>query len=142
MNPMKIILAVLVLVLNSASPGWAQASATTNAAASSPAAKGPPGPESLRVVSLSEWQGQPEVHVRDMAAEKTLRFKPGDNLAGGVVRMVDYRPMPLPGNEALKSFSRVIIQIGAEYWAVERGQTLADKHKLSPEQLPDNLPHQ
>lgn len=113
--------------------------APSSAAASAP--KGPPGPESLRVVSLSEWQGQPEVHVRDVAAEKTLRFKPGDTLAGGVVVMVDYRPMPLPGNEALKSFSRVILQIGAEYWAVERGQTLAEKYKLLPEQLPENLPN-
>jgi hypothetical protein len=112
-----------------------------NPAAPVSAPKGPPGPESLRVVSLSEWQGQPEVHVRDLAAEKTLRFKPGDNLAGGVVVMVDYRPMPRPGNEVLKSFSRVIIQIGAEYWAVERGQTLAEKYKLSPAQLPENLPH-
>src|SRR5439155_25314723 len=98
-----------------------------------------PGPESLRVVSLSEWKGEPEVHVRDLANAKTLRFKPGDTLAGGTVVMIDYRPLVIPGNEILKSFSRVILKIGSEYWAVERGKTLADKHRLTPEQLPAEL---
>jgi hypothetical protein len=50
--------------------------------------------------------------------------------------MVDYRPLPMPGNEALKSFSRVILKVGEEYWAVERGQTLAEKRRLVPEELP------
>ncbi|MCK7528948.1 MAG: hypothetical protein MZV64_71035 [Ignavibacteriales bacterium] len=53
--------------------------------------------------------------------------------------MVDYRSLPMPGNEALKSFSRVIIRIGTEYWAIERGRTVADKYQLSPELLPDIL---
>ncbi len=98
-----------------------------------------PGPESLRVVSLSEWMGQPEVHVRDQTSQKTARYKPGESLAGGTVVMVDYRPLPMPGNEALLSFSRVILKIGAEYWAVERGKTLAEKYRLAPEQLPEQL---
>lgn len=98
-----------------------------------------PGPESFRVVSLSEWKGEPEVHVRDLTNEKTLRFKPGDSLAGGVVVMVDYRPLPMPGNEVLKSFSRVIVKIGSEYWAIERGKTLAEKHRLTLEQLPAEI---
>ena len=93
----------------------------------------------MRVVSLSEWKGEPEVHVRDLANAKTLRFKPGDTLAGGTVVMIDYRPLVIPGNEILKSFSRVILKIGSEYWAVERGKTLADKHRLTPEQLPAEL---
>lgn len=71
---------------------------------------------------------------------KTVRYKAGDSLAGGLVTMVDYRPMPKPGNEALLSYSRVILKIGTEYWAVERGQTLADKYRLKLEQLPENLP--
>lgn len=99
----------------------------------------PPGPESFRVVSLSEWMGLPEIHVHDLVNQTTRRYKPGDVLASGNIIMVDYRALPLPGKPDLNSFSRVILKIGAEYWAIERGQTLADKYKLSPEQLPEQL---
>ncbi len=98
-----------------------------------------PGPESFRIVSLSEWRGEPEIHVRDLTNAKTLRYKPGDPLAGGTIVMVDYRPLPSPGNEVLKSFSRVIVRIGSEYWAIERGKTLAEKRRLTPAQLPAEL---
>lgn len=99
----------------------------------------PSGPATLRVVSLSEWSGQPEVHVRDMTNQKTTRYRAGDSLAGGVIALVDYRPLPMPGNEGLKSFSRVILKVGNEYWAIERGQSLADKRPLRPEELPQGL---
>jgi hypothetical protein len=99
----------------------------------------PAGPASLQIVSLSEWMGRPEVHIRDLTNQKTLHFRPGDELAGGAIVMVDYRPLPLPGHAGLKSFSRVILRIGTEYWAVERGQTLADKHRMSVEELPEQL---
>ncbi len=98
-----------------------------------------PGPESLRIVSLSEWEGAPEVHVRDLANQRTLRYVPGDPLAGGVIALVDYRPMPFPDKPMLRSDSRVILRIGTEYWAIERGRTLADKYRLSPEQIPASL---
>ena len=61
-------------------------------------------------------------------------------MAGGVVVMVDYRPLPMPGQTDLKSFSRVIVKIDSEYWAVEKGQTLAEIYKLAPDQLPPDLP--
>jgi hypothetical protein len=99
----------------------------------------PSGPASLRVVSLSEWSGQPEVHVRDVNSQKTTRYKVGDELAGGTIAMVDYRPLPMPGNEALQSFSRVILKVGTEYWAIERGQSLADKRQLPADQVPQAL---
>lgn len=98
-----------------------------------------PGPEALQVVSLSEWKGKPEIHVRDSTHEKTLRFSPGDALAGGTVVMIDYRTLPRHGREHLRSDSRVIIKIGAEFWAIDRGQTVADKYRLKPEQLPEQL---
>ncbi len=99
----------------------------------------PPGPESFRVVSLSEWMGQPEIHVRDLTYQKTQRYKPGDQLAGGTIVCVDYRPLPMPGNELLRSDSRVIVKVGADYFAIERGKTLADKRRLTLSQLPSEL---
>lgn len=97
----------------------------------------PPGPESLRVVSLTEWEGEPEVHIRDTAKNKTLRFKPGDTIQDGEeIVAVDYRPMPLERNPDLLSHSRIILKVGDEYWAVERGQTLAEKRRLEPGQWP------
>ena len=99
----------------------------------------PPGPETFRVVSLSEWQGQPEVHVRDLTAQKTVRYKPGDALAGGTIALVDYRSLPLPGGNGLLSYSRVIVRVKDEFFAIERGQTLADLRKLEVAQLPPEL---
>jgi len=100
---------------------------------------GPPGPESFKIVSLSEWQGEPEVHVRDLVNQKTLRFKPGDSLAGGTLAMIDYRKMPKAGKQFLEADSRAIVRIGEEYWAIETGKTLAQKYRLNPDQLPDSL---
>jgi len=97
------------------------------------------GPDNFRIVSLTEWDGKPEIHVRDAAQNRLQRLKPGDTMAGGAVVRIDYRPMPLPGRGGLLSYSRVILKIGNEYWAIERGQTYADKYRLKPDQLPPNL---
>lgn len=104
-----------------------------------PPPPGSPGPETFRVVSLSEWAGEQEIHVRDLTAQKTTLHRIGDPLAGGVIVQVDYRPMPMPGREWVQSSSRVILRIGSEYWAIERGGTFADRHKLKPEELPPGL---
>ncbi|HKQ39334.1 MAG TPA: hypothetical protein VJ063_14745 [Verrucomicrobiae bacterium] len=98
-----------------------------------------PGPESFRIVSLSDWAGQPEIHVRDLTSQRTLRYKPGDTLAGGSVVMVDYRRMPMPGTVGLESYSRVIVKIGSDFYAIEHGKTLADKYKLPPNDWPEQL---
>ncbi len=98
-----------------------------------------PGPETFRIVSLSEWKGQPEIHVRDLTQQTTQQFKAGDELAGGTIVCVDYRSFPMPGNELLRSDSRVILKIGRDYFAIERGKTLADKRQLTPAQLPADL---
>ena len=97
-----------------------------------------PGPESYKIVSLSEWNGEREVVVLDTMAQKTRRYKTGDELAGGKIVSVDYREMPMPDSFAL-SESRVIVQIGSEFFAIERGRTLADKRKLELEQLPRDV---
>jgi len=101
----------------------------------------PAGPEALKVVSLSEWEGQPEVHIRDINKNETQRYRPGDKLKDksntvAEVIAVDYRPLPSPRNPLLLSHSRVILKIGEEFWAVERGQSLAEKRKLQPQEWP------
>jgi hypothetical protein len=99
----------------------------------------PPGPENFRIVSLSEWMGEPEIHVRDNINQRTLCYKPGDTLAGGPIVMVDYRRMPMPGTIGLESYSRVIVKIGADFFAIEHGKTLADKYKLPQNDWPEQL---
>ena len=99
----------------------------------------PPGPESYKIVSLTEWQGEQEVMVFNSTKKKTKSYKLGDELAGGTIVMIDYRQMPYPKKPGLLSQSRVIVSIENDYWAIERGNTLADIHKLSSEQLPKRL---
>jgi hypothetical protein len=99
----------------------------------------PPGLETFQIVSLSEWRGEAEVHVRDLTQKRIDVHKVGDPLAGGTIVMVDYRPLPKPGQPLLLSHSRVILNVDGQYWAVERGHTLAQKYQLAPEQLPRPL---
>jgi hypothetical protein len=99
----------------------------------------PPGLDTFRIISLSEWQGQSEVHVRDLTHQRINVHKPGEPLAGGTIVMVDYRSLPRPDQPLLLSHSRVIIRVENDYWAIERGQTLAQKYQLTPEQLPPQL---
>jgi len=92
-----------------------------------------------RIMGLPTWQGREDVIVQDTTTKQTRIYAPGDELAEGKVVMIDYRPLPHPDKPLLLSRSRVIIQIGPEYWAVEIGQTLAQKRMLMQDQLPDGL---
>jgi hypothetical protein len=112
-------------------------SANTPAAAPTPAVA--PGPESLKIVSLSEWRGVPEIHVRDLVNNRTTVHRLGEQLAGGTILMVDYRSLPMPGKIGINSFSRIILKVGPDYWAIERGATLDQKYKLTTELLPQQL---
>jgi len=96
-------------------------------------------PETLKIVSLSQWRGDSEVHVCDLTNMKVTSYKTGETLAGGEILGVDYRTMPLAGSAGLVSDSRVILKSGTNYWAVEQGQTLATRYQLAPEQLPAEL---
>jgi len=108
--------------------------------AEAPPTAGPASPlEALKVVSLSEWGGAPEVHICEMKSMKISSFRAGDTLAGGQVVMIDYRTLPMPGRPGFVSNSRVIIKKGTNYWAVEHGQTLSTEYQLAPEQLPTEL---
>jgi hypothetical protein len=93
-----------------------------------------------RVVGLPTWGGRTEVLVRDNSSGKVANFKAGDDLAGGKIVMVDYRMLPSPKNPEILSGSRVVLQIGSEYYAVELGQSLADKRTLAAGELPPGLP--
>ena len=103
--------------------------------------KAPPPPPAIRqkVVSLASWAGQQEVHVRDIKTGKTDVLKPGQDLAGGKIVMIDYRRMPMPGSPELLSASRVILQKGQDYWAIELGQETGASRKLAPGNLPEEL---
>ena len=99
----------------------------------------PSGPETYRLVSLSEWKGRSEVVVLDTNKGLTTKYRTGDELAGGKVVAVDYRTLPRPKNPDLESSSRVIISADNALWAIESGDTLADKYELSADRLPPDL---
>ena len=102
---------------------------------------GPRVPEGYyRIVGLPAWGDAADVLVRDGRTGRVAAYKPGDALGGGRIITVDYRSMPLPGKPDLLSQSRVVLQIGAEYYAVELGASLAEKHALTPDQVPPGLP--
>jgi hypothetical protein len=79
------------------------------------------------------------VIVGEAKDENAKTYKVGEDLMGGEIMMVDYRPMPMPGNPELVSNSRVIVRIGRDYFAVELGQLLDEKRKLQSDQLPTAL---
>ena len=66
-------------------------------------------------------------------------LKPGDQLAGGRIVMVDYRLMPRLDKPKLFSQSRAIVKVGRYYWAVDLGQRLSEKRRLETSQLPPEL---
>ena len=99
----------------------------------------PPGPETYKVVSLSQWKGQQEIMIFNTIKNETKSYKLGDSLAGGKIVMIDYRQIPFPKKPDLLSQSRVILSIKNNYWAIERGNTMADIYKLTLEQLPQKL---
>ena len=53
--------------------------------------------------------------------------------------MIDYREMPFPGRPQVYSGSRLVLQIGKDYWAVELGQNLSERRKLPEGDLPARL---
>lgn len=95
--------------------------------------------QAMKVVSLSEWQGKTEIHIRDQHSQQTRVFRPGDSLMDATIVAVDYRPLPKPGSPGLLSYSRVILRSGDQFWAIERGQMVADRYALNSDQLPPEL---
>lgn len=118
----------------------------TTVATAGPASSAPSAPvdpyaslRDLKVVSLSTWAGEPEIHVRDAVQGRLRVFKPGDEVLGLRLVAVDYRPLPLPDNPDLMSFSRVILVENNTWYAVECGQTFGQRRVLESETVPDHL---
>lgn len=112
-------------------------------AVTSPSTTSDPGTgeaSSLKLVSLSAWGVAPEAHVLDTRNQQIRILHPGDSLLDGSVATIDYRPLPAPGRAGLLSYSRLLWRFGEDYWAVENGQTLAERRRLAPEELPPALP--
>lgn len=123
-------------------PAVAQNPQPQPAPAPSPPADPPPPADPLshlKVVGLTDWAGRPEVVVADQRTREVRRYAPGDALANGTVAMVDYRTLPHPHRPKELSPSRVVLQYGRDYWAVELGEPLSAKRRLPDHQLPQTL---
>ncbi|GAH65628.1 unnamed protein product, partial [marine sediment metagenome] len=109
----------------------------------SPPAK-PPEPQQqlydqLVVVGLPAIGEKAEVHVAMPGGDIKSPLEVGDKLATGLIAMVDYRILPMPGNPKELSQSRVILKIGRDYWSVELGQRLGQRRILRAHELPGKL---
>ncbi len=104
-----------------------------------PPAPAGPNLKAFRIISLSTWNGQAEALIRDLEKNQTLACRPGQPLLDGQLLAIDYRTMPMHGNPLLQSFSRLIWKVGDGLYAVEKGQTLADKFPIPADQLPPGL---
>jgi hypothetical protein len=96
-------------------------------------------PTRFKLVGLPRWDDRQEAIVSDGGSGQVRVYKPGDEVAGGKLLAVDYRPIPSPKNEHMTSPSRAIIQIGPDLWAVELGQDLSEKRRLKAEQFPPGV---
>ncbi len=103
------------------------------------AVAGPNEAQFLRVVSLSSWGARPEAHLLDTRTQSTRALHPGEPLLDGLFADVDYRPLPAAGKPGLLSYSRLIWRVGDHYWAVDTGQSLADRRPLASHELPPSL---
>lgn len=93
----------------------------------------------LRVAGLPTFYGVPEVNVRNASSGEMKTYKLGEKLGKGTIVLIDYRRLPGPADPKDVSTSRVILRIGQNYWAVEIGQSLADKRRMKAGELPAEL---
>jgi len=116
----------------------AVAEASPPPAATAPSAS--PGLERFKVVDLTSWnENESEIRIMDLQTQQVKTYRVGQSLAGGQIEMVDYRALPRSDNPALLAYSRIIVKIEDEYWAIDLGQTLADRRRLQDDQLPEAL---
>ena len=99
----------------------------------------PVAPGRFKVVGLPQGSQEQKICVLDTQTEQVRSHRLGEPLAKGMAVMVDRRPLPWPDKPFLMSRHRVIVQIGPDFWAIELGQTLSDKRRLKPEELPEEF---
>lgn len=110
----------------------------------SPPPPKPPEPQQelydqLVLVGLPAIGDKAEVHVAMPGGDIKSPLEVGDKLATGLIAMVDYRILPMPGDPKELSQSRVILKIGRDYWSVELGQRLGQRRILRAHELPGKL---
>lgn len=93
----------------------------------------------FKIVSLSQWGKNQDICVEDNQTGRNKQYSLGDSLAGGKIVMVDYRKLPRLAQPELLSYSRVILKVGRDYYAVELGETLAEKYRLTGKKIPPAL---
>lgn len=94
---------------------------------------------SYELVGLPQFGSTPEVMVKDSKSGKTRIYQVGQDLLGGEIVMIDYRGLPLVKDPEKYSPSRVIVRIGRDLWAIELGDDLANKYRMTNERLPISL---
>ncbi|MEO0279085.1 MAG: hypothetical protein ABIM21_07460, partial [candidate division WOR-3 bacterium] len=84
-----------------------------------------------KVVSISMWGGEEEVHIRDVSSGEISRLKPGDVFLGIKLVAVDFRILPSLLDSSIASPARLIIENNGKLFAVEIGSTLAQQIQLT-----------
>ncbi len=118
-------------------------------AAPTPAPSPPPPPPpsrdepeeaKWRLAGLPTLFGTELVYLRHRGGE-SRSFQVGQdvNLLSGKIVAIDCRALPRHDNPKVFSESRVIVQVKDTFWAIELGDRLIDKHRLSPAELPAAL---
>jgi len=98
-----------------------------------------PPEASWRLAGLPTLFGKELIHVRHVSSGEVKTYKIGQRLAGGQIVMIDCRPVRRKDNPREFSDSRVILKISSAYWAVEIGDSLAQKRQLATADLPEHL---
>ena len=96
--------------------------------------------EKWRVVGLPTFEGS-EVALLRRRESEAQAYKIGQvvPVLEGKVVLIDCREIPRHDNPKVFSSGRVVFQMKDTFWAVELGDRLADKHRLSPADLPPEL---
>jgi hypothetical protein len=99
--------------------------------------KSAPDPgDKLRLVDLSKYNGKQSVMVQDIGKNEYKKLKVGDDIADVKIVAVDTRPLPRQDDPKLMTYSRIIVQIGNKYYAVELGSLLSNRRLIPPSEIP------
>ncbi len=98
-----------------------------------------PDPTDLMLTGLPFNGAEAEVHLSPPGQPPEKILKVGEKIPLGEIAAVDYRAIPLRDNPNEISYSRLILKIKNDYWAVELGQHLSQRRILKTDDLPGDL---